>query len=65
VVNSGGTRYAVVQIEVTLYGPDGSRAGIQKIEVDDVPPRSETPFRTEVRADATIERARVRSVLVP
>lgn len=65
VVNQGSKRYNVVQIDIALYGPDGSRTASQKIEVDDIPPDSNRSFRARVNADATIERARIQSILVP
>lgn len=65
VVNQGERRYSVVQVEVALYGTDGQRTGMQQIEVDDVPPGSTRAFRTRVKAQTSIRRARVRSVWVP
>ena len=65
VVNDGSRPYAVVQVEVSLYGKDGARTGIQNIEVDDVSATSHTAFRTRVQAGTSVQRARVRRVMVP
>ena len=65
IVNNGSARYSVVQVDVALYDANGQRTGVQQIEVDDVPPESTRAFRERVRADTSIQRARVDDVWVP
>jgi len=64
-VNKRSSRIPIAEIEVALYGTDGTRVGTEQIQVEDVPAQDSTQFRSAANIDESIARVRVRSVLVP
>jgi hypothetical protein len=64
-VNKRSRRIPIAEIEVALYGADGSRVGTDQIQVEDIPAQDSLQFRSAANIDESIARVRVRSVLVP
>lgn len=64
-VNGNSAKLGIVQVEVALYDRAGARIGTTTIEVEDVPANSEKSFSGPLDTDATVAKARIRSLMVP
>ena len=64
-VNKQSARIPIAEIEVALYGANGSRVGTDQIQVEDIPAQDSMAFRSAANIDESVARVRVRSVLVP
>ena len=64
-VNKRSVRIPIAEIEVALYGSNGSRVGTDQIQIEDIPAQDSVSFRSAANIDESIARVRVRSVLVP
>ncbi len=53
------------QIDVALYNRSGVQVGRRKIAVEKIPANGSAPFKRSVSTDASVDGARVESVLIP
>jgi len=64
-VNQGSSRIGIAEIEIALYGDQGSRIETMRIQVQDIPPQDSVEFNQTVDSDRPIQQAQVQQILIP
>lgn len=63
--NTGSSRVAVAQVEVSLFNETGTQVGTQHIEVEDIPAGGAKGFTQGLTHDQAVSQARVKSIMAP
>lgn len=62
--NDTGQSIGTVQVEVSLFDANNVRIETMSVTVSDIPANGDRPFKKPLPTDATVQGARVRSVLL-
>jgi len=64
-VNQGSSTIGIAEVEVALYGDQGSKIETMRIQVQDVSPGDSAQFNQTIDSDRPIQQAQVQEILIP